>query len=194
MEGSVSIDPAHVLSVIQGALSADNAMRCRAEQLLRTWEADAAPGFMASLLQIVQNSQAIDEPTRLLAAVIAKNAVGSSWRKTLGSREWCRVGEEEKEGVRQAAASCMMNDPSERVAVQLSLLIANIAQFDFPGRAPHLLEGLAAAAVWPADLGEPPPPGKLRALKALRRVLISLSTKRFVVEPARGPAGQSGIL
>ena len=28
---------------------------------------------------------------RLMAAVVAKNAVGSSWRKTLGSREWSRV-------------------------------------------------------------------------------------------------------
>lgn len=26
-----------------------------------------------------------------MAAVVAKNAVGSSWRKTLGSREWSRV-------------------------------------------------------------------------------------------------------
>lgn len=26
-----------------------------------------------------------------MAAVVAKNAVGSSWRKTVGSREWSRV-------------------------------------------------------------------------------------------------------
>jgi hypothetical protein len=41
---------------------------------------------------------------RLLACVVAKNAVGSSWRKTLGTREWSRVPEAEKEAVRQAAA------------------------------------------------------------------------------------------
>lgn len=31
-------------------------------------------------------------------------------------------------------------DPSERVALQLSLLITNIARFDFPGRSENLLQ------------------------------------------------------
>ena len=35
--------------------------------------------------------------SRLQAAVLAKNAVGSSWRKTLGSREWSRVPNEERQ-------------------------------------------------------------------------------------------------
>jgi hypothetical protein len=50
-------------------------------------------------------------------------------------------------------------DPSERVATQLSLLITNIARFDFPGRAPDLLQGLAAAAAWDPGSQTPPPPG-----------------------------------
>jgi hypothetical protein len=32
-----------------------------AEQMLRTWENDAAPGFLHSLMLIVQQQQAIDE-------------------------------------------------------------------------------------------------------------------------------------
>ncbi len=46
---------------------------------------------------------------RLLAAVIAKNAVGSSWRKTLGTREWSRVPEEEKHMVKEATISLMLS-------------------------------------------------------------------------------------
>jgi hypothetical protein len=54
------------------------------------------------------------QPTRLLAAVIAKNTVGSSWRKTLGTREWSRVPTEEKAGVREAVLRLLLSDPSDR--------------------------------------------------------------------------------
>lgn len=43
-----------------------------------------------------------------MAAVVAKNAVGASWRKTLGTREWSRVPDEEKAAVRDGAARLMM--------------------------------------------------------------------------------------
>lgn len=46
---------------------------------------------------------------RMLAAVIAKNAVGSSWRKTLGTREWSRVPDEEKHMVKEATMSLMLS-------------------------------------------------------------------------------------
>ena len=58
------------------------------------------------------------QESRILAAVVAKNAVGSSWRKTLGSREWSRVPEAEKAVVRRRAVACLLEDPSERVAIQ----------------------------------------------------------------------------
>ena len=45
---------------------------------------------------------------RLLAAVIAKNAVGSSWRKTLGTREWSRVPDEEKHMCKEATITLML--------------------------------------------------------------------------------------
>eukprot|EP00775_Hariotina_reticulata_P015390 gene15390-biopygen16825 len=76
-----------VLQTIRAAMSHNHAERAPAESALRGWEADAAPGFLHSLMLIVHEAGAIDEPTRLLATVIAKNAVGSSWRKTLGTRQ-----------------------------------------------------------------------------------------------------------
>ena len=48
------------------------------------------------------------QATRLLACVVAKNAVGSSWRKTLGSREWSKVPEEEKVAVRDGAVTLLL--------------------------------------------------------------------------------------
>ena len=71
----------------------------------------------------------IVQATRLVAAVIAKNAVGSSWRKTLGSREWSKVPDHEKATVRSAAARLLLSEDSHRVSVQLGLLITNIARY-----------------------------------------------------------------
>jgi hypothetical protein len=73
-----------------------------------------------------------EQDIRLLAAVVAKNSVGSSWRKTLGTREWARVPAEEKANVRGCLLQMLLSDPNRRVAVQLALLITNIARFDFP--------------------------------------------------------------
>lgn len=70
------------------------------------------------------------QASRLLAAVIAKNAVGSSWRKTLGTREWSRVPPDEKAGVRATALRLLFSEGSDRVATQLGLLITNIARYD----------------------------------------------------------------
>ena len=50
-----------------------------------------------------------DEGATKLASVIAKNAVGSSWQKTLGSREWSRVPEEEKHMVKEATLTLLLS-------------------------------------------------------------------------------------
>ena len=43
-----------VLQVLVGSLSIDPNIRSQAEGMLRTWEGDAAPGFLLSLLRIVE--------------------------------------------------------------------------------------------------------------------------------------------
>ena len=50
-----------VLQTIQSALSVEQAPRSQAEGLLKSWEADASPGFLSSLLRIVEQSAAVDE-------------------------------------------------------------------------------------------------------------------------------------
>lgn len=172
------------LGTIRSALSIAAAEREPAEALLRSWEADAQPGFLLSLVRIAEETTAVEEPTRLLAAVIAKNAVGSSWRKTLGTREWSRVPSEEKGMVREAVMRMLLNDPSERVSVQMALLLRNICQFDFPGSWQTPVDALltAASCVDPATGGQLPPERGLRALKALKQVLRGLLSKRFVAD------------
>ena len=64
----------------------------------------------------------------MLAAIVAKNAVGSSWRKTMGSREWSWVPAEEKSVVRDQALRFLFSEPSDAVALQLGLLVTNIAR------------------------------------------------------------------
>ncbi len=66
---------------------------------------------------------------RLLAAVVAKNAVGSSWRKTVALREYSRLPEAEKAAVRALALELLFAESSPRVATQLSLLVTNIARY-----------------------------------------------------------------
>jgi hypothetical protein len=56
---------------------------------------------------------------RLLAAVIAKNAVGSSWQNIVDGRELSSVTAEEKAAVRQKALSRLLVDPSTAVATQV---------------------------------------------------------------------------
>ena len=111
--------------------------RSAAEALLAGWEADAAPGFLGGLLRIVEQTQTVPtvraslplplaqplspsppppprsnvsktQEFRMLAAIVAKNAVGSSWRKTLGSREWSRVPDEEKAAVRTGTLQLLL--------------------------------------------------------------------------------------
>lgn len=49
-----------------------------------------------------------------MAVVLAKNTVGSNWRKTLGSREWVRVPAAEQAAVRGAVLQLLLTEPSDR--------------------------------------------------------------------------------
>lgn len=58
------VQPEQVLHVLGASLSIEPTLRTQAEGMLRTWEADAAPGFVSSLLRIVEQSGAVDEVSR----------------------------------------------------------------------------------------------------------------------------------
>jgi hypothetical protein len=75
--------------------------------------------------------------------------VGDSPRKTLSSREWARVPQDERQALRQRLPSLLLSEPSRRVAATLALLTANVARFDFPREWPSLVSDLVAAAATP---------------------------------------------
>ncbi|KAK9821560.1 hypothetical protein WJX81_001795 [Elliptochloris bilobata] len=134
--------------------------------------------------QPVQQGGAVNEAIRLLAAVVAKNTVGSSWRKTVATREYSRLPDEERAAVRALSLELLFADPSPRIATQLSLLVTNMARFDFPGKWGGLLSELASVAAW----GAPSPvPAKHRALVALKTIVRALSGRPGGVIVPAGP-------
>ena len=106
----------------------------------------------------------------------------------MGTREWSRVPDEEKASVKETTIALLLSDPIEHIAMQLSILLTNIARFDFPARSPDLLSYLISAAS-SSDL---PPNSRLRALKSLKSILSGFSTKRFIIDPPSS-AGIKGL-
>lgn len=105
---------------------------------------------------------------------------------------WCLVthplpvtcAEEERSYVRNALVSHILTlDPSERVAVQAALLVANIAQFDFPHPWQDLLAQLINLS---GSHGGVPLERRHRVLKAIKYTARVLQRKRFVLEEPSG--------
>ena len=123
--------------------------------------------------------QDVAEDARLLSVMALKNCVGSSWRKTLSTREWLRVPEAERQAARGAALNLLLNHPSERVATQACLLVANVARFDVPRRWPELLGELLSSSR-PGNSAT----RRSRALKALKHVCRAMAGTRVASGPA----------
>ena len=185
------LSPQIVLEAISAAVGMDNAARTAAETALTTWEKDAAPGFIGSLIQIVQQTEAAPQPARMLAAIVAKNAVGSSWRKTMGTKEWSRVPEDEKAFIRSSVEGMLLSDPSDQIALHLTLLIANMAQFDFPNGWPHLITALVGAAAWDQQVCGPA--AKVRAMRTVKHVVAVLAAKRPSINTLEQAAAGAGL-
>ncbi len=121
---------------------------------------------------------------RLLALIVAKNVVGSSWTKQVRSREWKRLPEGEKGPIRNALLSHILaREDSERICTQASLLVANIAQFDYPDKWPTLLDDLLRLSMPSGGL---PCERRHRPLKTIKYVARVLEKKRFVLEEPSG--------
>ena len=115
-----------------------------------------------------------------MALIVARNVVGSSWTKQIKSREWKKFPEDEKSAVRNILlADILAKEASERICTHASLMIANIAQFDYPDKWPTLLEDLLQMGL-PA--GGLPLERRHRPLKAIKYVSKMLEKKRFILE------------
>jgi hypothetical protein len=79
MNGSAAESPNYlesqaVLSAIVAALSHEHSIRVPAEALIRSWESDAAPGFLFSLLEIVKLQSIEPVSVAMLMKIMRKKA------------------------------------------------------------------------------------------------------------------------
>jgi hypothetical protein len=98
----MAVDTQTVLHAISAAVSLADDERVPALASLKAWEESSAPGFVGSLISIVHEAESIPQNVRMLAAIVAKNAVGHSRRKTMGTKEWAQIPAEEKAFVRSS--------------------------------------------------------------------------------------------
>jgi hypothetical protein len=84
-----------VLATIRAAMSHVREEREPAEQMLRSWEGDAAAGFLHSLMLIVQQQQAIDEVSRAGFATIMRRCVMQGYLVNMLWASWCPVKEQQ---------------------------------------------------------------------------------------------------
>ena len=71
------------------------------------------------------------------------------------------------------------------------MLIANMAQFDYPQDWPHLLSALVDAADW--DMPGTSPAAKVRAMRTVKHVVARLSTKRPSINTLEQAAAGPGL-
>lgn len=134
-----------------------------AERQLREFE--KVPGFASTLLEIGL-AQTAEEDIRLLALIIFKNSINRCW---LATSETAASPEERQRIL--ARLSSNLCEPNKALAVQLSLIIARIARFEWPQRWENLMPLLVQTLDNPQKLAVH------RGLSILHEVLLELSSK-----------------
>eukprot|EP00878_Enallax_costatus_P025072 GHUV01026793.1.p1 GENE.GHUV01026793.1~~GHUV01026793.1.p1 ORF type:complete len:237 (+),score=29.13 GHUV01026793.1:355-1065(+) len=177
-------DIPQLLQLLQSALSADPAVQKHSEALLSSL--GSRVGYCSCLAAVVGSHDA-DHSARWLAAVQLKNNVNKFWRPRYDSGG---VSAEEKAYLRGRFLQLIPQDDNQ-IAVQIALVIAKVARFDFPTQWPTLFHDLLAgitpvpqAVGAPAD-GQQPPPSPLlvrRTYFVLHHVLKELSSKRLAAD------------
>eukprot|EP00879_Flechtneria_rotunda_P025885 GHRR01027540.1.p1 GENE.GHRR01027540.1~~GHRR01027540.1.p1 ORF type:complete len:987 (+),score=414.93 GHRR01027540.1:174-3134(+) len=172
-------DIPQLLQLLHGALSPDAAVQKHAESILASIA--SRTGYCSCLAAIVGN-QGADHSARWLAAVQLKNSVNKYWRPRYDTGG---LSHQEKAYLRGHFLQLIPQDDNQ-IAVQVALVIAKAARFDFPQQWPNLfIDLLAGIAVAPAAGGTPAPPSILllrRTYVVLHHVLKELSSKRLAAD------------
>ncbi|KAL2621919.1 hypothetical protein R1flu_002124 [Riccia fluitans] len=166
-----SADLSTVYSLLQNALSQDQSIQKPAEATLASCE--NRPGFCSCLLEIIasRDLEKQSDP-RWLASVYFKNSINRYWRIR---RETPGIGDAEKPYLRSKLLD-IIREEDNKVAVQLALLIAKIARFDYPRDWPELFPILLQKLQSPDVLLTQ------RVYLVLNQTLKELSTKRLAAD------------
>lgn len=139
-------------------------------------EAEDQPDFFASLAMICTSSDEQAPPrTRLLAAMVAKNAMARSWRPKYRESP---VTEEERSYVREALLSSI-TEHHAIIARQIAIWIARIARIDYPTHWPSLMTTLIQTLSAPSSPESPN--ATLHALNAAYELFTALASRRLTV-------------
>lgn len=161
-------DLPNVFNCLKWALSPQQEQRQQAEAALRGLE--TRPGFVSCLAEILASSDA-DHSARWLAAVPFKNCCNKYWRARLPGS----LGEEEKAHLRQKLLSLVAQDDSQ-IAVQVAVVFAKVARFDYPRAWPSLFADLLGVLQGGSTLAQ------RRVYLALHHILKELASKRLAAD------------
>ncbi|KAJ7540520.1 hypothetical protein O6H91_10G020100 [Diphasiastrum complanatum] len=166
-----STDLPRVYSLLQNALSQDEALRKPAEATLAACENKA--GFCSCLLEIIAARNLEDQHgARWLASVYFKNSINRYWRQR---RDGLGISDAEKPHLRRKLLE-LVGEENNQVAMQLALLISKIARFDYPREWPELFPSLLQKLQSPIALLTQ------RVYTVLNQILKELSTKRLAAD------------
>ena len=128
-----------ILNALRACLRATGDVRKAADKRLQDFE--VVPTYCARLMDVVDATDRIDQPTRLLAVVCVHNTIHRHWVRR-GRRY--TIPDEEKADIR-ARLLAHMAEPDTRIARRLAIVLARVARTDWPRRWPELLDTLVAA-------------------------------------------------
>lgn len=121
--------------VLQSASSNDQQQVKSGTQQLQNWE--RSPGYYSSL-QSVYVDYSLPVELRYLAIIQLKNGIDKYWRKTASNA----IKAEEKEFIRSRCLQSGNYEPDNRLALQISILIAKIARHEFPQDWPDAIDSV----------------------------------------------------
>ncbi|CAM6098378.1 unnamed protein product [Calypogeia fissa] len=160
-----------VFSLLQNALNQDQSIQKPAEATLAACE--NRPGFCSCLLGIIASRDLEKQSdARWLASVYFKNSINRYWRIR---RDSPGISDAEKPYLRRTLLE-LIREEDNKVAVQLALLIAKIARFDYPREWPELFPALLQKLQSPDVLLTQ------RVYLVLNQTLKELSTKRLAAD------------
>jgi hypothetical protein len=102
-------------------------------------EYEQCEGYVASLVQIVQNVAHYNKDARLLAIISLKNMVGRCWTSRGSAARL--ISQEEKRCLRQFTLNYFV-EPNKKISIQLAALTAKMGRYDWPAQWPDLLPTL----------------------------------------------------
>ena len=122
-------------NVLQSASSNDHQQIRTGTQQLQNWE--KSPGFYSSL-QTLYIDYSLPVELRYLAILQLKNGIDKYWRKTALNG----INAQEKDTIRSRCLKSGVDEPEDRLALQIAVLTAKIVRYEYPQDWPDAISPL----------------------------------------------------